>query len=388
MKIKKIVGKLHLWLGLASGLVVFIVSLTGCLIVFEEEICTLFQVGVFQKVEVQAAPYEQPSTIFSVADSVLAGKKIARTYYTAYMHKPAVTALWALDSTRQYHAVLQNPYTAAVVETYPYKVSFFAIMTHIHTSLAMGKTGTYIVGSATLIFVVLMITGIILWKPASKKGYKQRFTIKWNASGKRLNYDLHNVLGFYMAWVAIFIAITGLIWSFEWVNSAAKWVANGGSSGAAAPRQYFSDTSAVRPFNYRLADSIYAVHASDIEKIDAIRVYKPSSYKDVLRFTIETREGSTYARADEYLYDQYSGKLISYQPFADLSNGDKLQRMNYYIHMGSIGGLTGKMLAFFASLIATSLPVTGFLVWRGRRRRKKQVVLPGVLNRPSNLPQG
>nr|MCU0354079.1 PepSY domain-containing protein [Cytophagales bacterium] len=38
MRLRRLIGQIHLWLGLASGLVVFIVSLTGCLYVFEEEI--------------------------------------------------------------------------------------------------------------------------------------------------------------------------------------------------------------------------------------------------------------------------------------------------------------------------------------------------------------
>lgn len=375
---KKIVGKIHLWLGLASGAVVFIIAITGCLIVFEEEINSLFETGVFREVEKKDAPYALPSEIFSVADSALGERRIARTYYTVYMNKPNVSILWALDSARQYHAVLQNPYTASVVESYEYKTSFFAVMTYIHTSLGIGEIGTAIIRYATLIFVIMMITGIILWKPASKKGYRQRFTIKWNAKGKRLNYDLHNVLGFYMTWVAVFIAFTGLIWSFEWVNSSVKWVVNGGKTIAARNvGELFSDTvlSADRSswkFDYTLADSLYQTHAEDRQNVNAIRIYKPSSPSDVLRITVETSTGTAYARSDEYYYDQYTGKLLADRKFSSLSNGEKLQHMNYYIHMGSIGGLTGKTMAFFASLIASSLPVTGFRIWRGRRKKTKE----------------
>ena len=42
--------------------------------------------------------------------------------------------------------------------------------------------------------------------------------------------------------------------------------------------------------------------------------------------------------------------------------------MNYDIHVGAIGGLTGKIIAFIVSLICASLPVTGFLVWWMKRR--------------------
>jgi uncharacterized iron-regulated membrane protein len=39
--IKKINAWLHLWLGLASGVVVIVLGITGCILVFEQEIKSL-----------------------------------------------------------------------------------------------------------------------------------------------------------------------------------------------------------------------------------------------------------------------------------------------------------------------------------------------------------
>jgi uncharacterized iron-regulated membrane protein len=50
----------------------------------------------------------------------------------------------------------------------------------------------------------------------------------------------------------------------------------------------------------------------------------------------------------------------------------QLLRMNYDIHTGAVIGLPGKILAFFASLIAASLPVTGFYIRWGRRKQSKE----------------
>ncbi len=362
-----------MWLGLASGLIVFIVGLTGAILVFEEEISGVLNYGVFQKTQKQDSALAPPSRIFAVADSALKGKRIARIYYTVYTAGDRVNALWALDSTREYHAVLQNPYSGQVVADYDYSNAFFAIITHIHISLALGEAGTVVIRYATLAFVVLMVSGLILWKPASRKGYKQRFAIKWNASGKRLNYDLHNVLGFYMSWIAIFIALTGLVWSFEWINNSVQWIANGGKNIAVTNERVISDTTlsaGLTAAPWSVADSLFALFAGKANHTKAIRIYKPSSASDALRLTIETAQGANYARSDDYFFDQYSGRLLSAQPFAGLHTGEKIRRLNYYIHVGSIGGLTGKLLAFFASLIAASLPVTGFIVWRWRKRMK------------------
>ncbi|MNR67679.1 hypothetical protein D3C85_1918120 [compost metagenome] len=43
--------------------------------------------------------------------------------------------------------------------------------------------------------------------------------------------------------------------------------------------------------------------------------------------------------------------------------------MNYGIHTGQILDLPGKIIAFTASLIAAALPVTGFVIWYGRRKK-------------------
>ena len=88
-------------------------------------------------------------------------------------------------------------------------------------------------------------------------------------------------------------------------------------------------------------------------------------------------DAKTYWQADHHYYDQYTLKEIEvthvygkFSPATPLA--DKLMRMNYDIHTGAVLGLTGKTIAFFVSLIVASLPVTGFLLWYGRRYKKEK----------------
>jgi uncharacterized iron-regulated membrane protein len=60
-----------------------------------------------------------------------------------------------------------------------------------------------------------------------------------------------------------------------------------------------------------------------------------------------------------------------YGRLKDATASDKLFRMNYDIHVGAIWGIAGKILAFSVSLISASLPITGFLIWWGRRNKRK-----------------
>jgi uncharacterized iron-regulated membrane protein len=61
----------------------------------------------------------------------------------------------------------------------------------------------------------------------------------------------------------------------------------------------------------------------------------------------------------------YWGKL------KEASFAEKLLRMNYDIHIGAILGISGKIFAFLISLLIASLPVTGFLIYLGRKKTKK-----------------
>src|SRR5690606_323109 len=68
---------------------------------------------------------------------------------------------------------------------------------------------------STVIFIFMLISGLILWWPKNKRTARQGFRIMWRAHPKRLNYDLHKVLGFYISWIVIFSALTGLMFAFK-----------------------------------------------------------------------------------------------------------------------------------------------------------------------------
>jgi uncharacterized iron-regulated membrane protein len=73
---KKLIGLLHLWLGLASGLVVFVVAITGAIWTFETELSDwLYD---YRTVEVQQKPFLKPSTLKAQAQAVF-GKRVKAT---------------------------------------------------------------------------------------------------------------------------------------------------------------------------------------------------------------------------------------------------------------------------------------------------------------------
>ena len=368
MTFKKSIVKIHLWLGLSSGLVVLILGITGCILAFELEIRNLTE--SFRNVEVENKAVLPPSELKAIAEKHLVSKKALGIQYPG-KDQAAVAAYY---DEKEYELLFMNPYSGEVLKHKNMNKDFFRIVLDGHYYLWLpNDIGQPIAASATLIFLVMMISGLILWWPKNKAAKKQRFTIKWSARWRRKNYDLHNVLGFYMTWIAIFLAITGLVFGFQWFAKSLYWITSGGET-MVEHTHPVSDTTKKASF-VNMADHLWQEHRTGLKENESIAVYFASIPTDPVEIAVNHKPG-TYYNSDYYHYDQYTGKELpatgSYAgKFEDAPLADKIVRMNYDMHVGAILGLPGKILAFFASLIAASLPVTGFYIWLGRKKKKK-----------------
>lgn len=73
MTIKKAIRKIHLILGLTSGLIVFVLGITGCILAFEWEIRSFTE--PYRKVVQEEKAYLPPSALRAIADKNLTSKK-------------------------------------------------------------------------------------------------------------------------------------------------------------------------------------------------------------------------------------------------------------------------------------------------------------------------
>lgn len=379
---KKIVGKVHLWLGLTSGLVVFVISVTGCILAFEHEFKGML--FPYLRSEVREGKKQlPPSQLMAIA-----GKHIPDKEPNGVIYAPgkSVSVMYYGGPPDYYYQVFMDPYSGKVLKVWSEEEDFFHFILHGHFYLWLPPAiGQPVVASATLVFVIMLISGLILWWPRNKSAAKQRFSIKWNARWRRKNYDIHNVLGFYAMIVAMVLALTGLVWGFEWFSNGSYFLTTGKSL---KDIQFpMSDTTGYsKTASARLAaDKVWAGIQPEVPQTAGIAIYMPQAKTDPLTLFVNHRPG-TYYKGDNYAFDQYTLQpLKSDGPYggkyADASAGDKLRKMNYDIHTGAIWGLAGKILMFCASLICASLPITGVMIWWGRKKKQKKAV-PVVRMRP------
>ncbi|MBS1564583.1 MAG: PepSY domain-containing protein, partial [Bacteroidetes bacterium] len=307
---RKVNDWLHLWLGLAAGIVIVIVGLTGCIYAFEKEIRNVSE--PYQFVQPQKTAFLLPSQIKQAAakavfgnahDSSLA-KIMGVSYGTA---DKAATAAYT-DKRNGYTVLYINPYDGKLLHTKIFKKDFFRIILMGHYYLWLPPAvGQPIVASAVLIFVVLLITGMVMWWPKNlkKANLDKSFKIKWKASFKRVNYDLHNVPGFYISIFAFAIAVTGLVWGFKWFSSSYYWTISGGKSFVQL-KQPLSDTTKMSAAVLSPEDKVWLQMSREYpEGKGSIQIQSPIKKSDAIRVFYNPDEDTHYRREFRY-FDRYT----------------------------------------------------------------------------------
>lgn len=379
--IKKLLGQIHLWLGLIAGIVITISMIGAAIFVWEDELTDWWhQDLVFVKeVKTEALPLSQ---LFEVIKTTFPNQSFTslrlendvRRTYKFRTFKRAEKPGWSWWSTiEHWDQVYVDPYKGTVLGVVDKKRDWITMSRFLHQNLLLnGKIGQEIIGAAALIMIILALSGLYLWFPKNKKALKQRFQIKWKAKFKRVNWDIHSVGGFYTHLFVLFFAATGLVWSYKWwSNSIYRLLGND-------PKEVFARQD---PPTLSGADQSQAI---DIAFADALKrrpswwrmsfnTPRPDKEKGAISAFIRFKDAkSGWDTSDQYYYHPETGANTWSRIHEKKLLGEKWRNSNYAMHVGSIYGLPTKIIAFICALFFASLPITGFLIWWGKMRKKKK----------------
>ena len=214
--------KLHLWVSVPFGIVITITCFTGALLVFEKEITALC-VGDITVV----TPVGEPLPVSVIADKVDATLPADVDVKGVVVSSSPDEAYRVNLSKPKKAAVYVKQYTGEVIGK-DERLPFFRTVFRLHRWLmdsnpGEGKVfwGKIIVGASTLAFVVILLTGLVIWWPRNRKMLKNRLQIALKKGKNRFWYDLHVAGGFYAMLLLLVMALTGLTWSFEWYRNGA-----------------------------------------------------------------------------------------------------------------------------------------------------------------------
>lgn len=386
--------RIHLYLGLAAGLVIMVTCLTGAILVFEEEL---------QHASAKERYYVQPTTQRLPLEKLIANlrskmPKAKVTGVRVYSNAMRTVELSVRPDNKEKGKenvkpeepkpeggkekdmgkeadkkkeggglrAYANPYTGEIIEVVDNRKTFFFKVMSLHRWLLADDTGKMIVGVSTIIFLFIIITGIILWWPANVRILKQRLKIKTDASFKRVNHDLHLVLGFYSAIFLFVFAFTGLAWSFKWFNDGIYKVTGSPLKNPEPPKSLVLADS-VKKIGF---DKVLSIISTTQPEVKYYNINAPKEKDEVYMVSVLRNDAAHETATDAYYIDAYSGTIAGKLLFKDRSTGAKVRSTFKPVHTGAIFGTTSKIIALLACLIGFILPVTGIIMWINRAFKK------------------
>lgn len=353
---KKTLHSLHLYFGLISGTIVFIVALTGCFVSFDDDLRKAFHSDLYD--------VSKSSTSIKPVDEILTiAKRFASTEKIQGIRVPADTESSYEILLKGKKSIFVDPYSGKILGTLDKRNDFFGKMLRLHRNLFLDEVGEWITGISALVFLGMILSGIVLWWPTSKRNRKEKFKLKWNVHPIKRNYDLHTVLGFYASWLILLTVLTGLIFSFKWAENTLFFV-----TGSKKEKRMEVASVSKSTENTHAMDVLFQLVKKEFPAYSDCFIGLPEDKKGSVRFSMRYENAGFYRRIDNLFFDQYDGSLLKVKNFDDLSTGTKLRITAENIHTGKSFGLVGQWIVFFASLICASLPITGFLIWRNKRK--------------------
>jgi len=364
-RIRKFLNDVHLWLGLASGIVLFLICFTGTVYTFHTEIDHWFNKDKYE-VEPAANALSMEQLTTSLKAEVEGEVVSVRIFpapeqtYQFYIRK---------EGERRRTTYLVNQYSGEVLgDTKSNASAFFMTMFRLHRWLLLDiKVGRPIVGWSTVLFVFLIVTGLVIWVPQKAKAWRQGLKIKWSGNWKRINHDLHNALGFYTAIFLLLMALTGLQWSFTWYRTGLRQVL-----GVEQSSKTKTEAPAGVPENQQPLplEELMATVDVKLPHQGAYRIYLPDGENADIKIYKYHAGFFASPASDVVSINAYTGVVNTVEVFADKPFNEKVARSIKALHVGDVFGTFSKIIYFISCLIATTLPVTGTLIWINKLKKK------------------
>lgn len=241
---KKLFRKLHLWLSVPFGIFITLICFSGAMLVFEKEITEWCRPDLYFVNEVK----EKPLPLDQLMETVAAGLPDSVSI-TGVTISPEAERAYQVGLSKPRRAALYVDQYTGEVKGRSERLPFYDTMFHLHRWMMGDSTGfgKLLVGVSTLMLVIILLTGLLMWLTNRRKPLAKSLKISFTKGWPRFWHDLHVAGGIYATIFLLALALTGLTWSFSWyrtgfygmfgVEASAGGHPGGREGGGEAPRE-------------------------------------------------------------------------------------------------------------------------------------------------------
>lgn len=312
--LRRALFQIHLWTGIGLGIYVVLISVSGSAIVFRNELYKSAWSG--PKIVPVSGPRLSRDALKAAIHKAWPNYSVSYIFETK--HPNEAVEVWIDRNGRKRSKTvgrLFDPFTGRDLgPSRPALIGLVAWFSDLHTNLLAGQTGRAVNGFLSIFIVIMSVTGLILWWPGAGR-VKRSLKIDFRTNWKRLNWDLHSVVGL---WMFAFVFVWGVTGIYVVFPTPFQVVVN-----------HFSPLEL-----YKLQSSVEAPAVS--KQVAIIRV------------------------ADD------APPVRRRRPPIKRTPGDIFLRWFYYLHFGNFGGWPVKALWTLLGLAPVFLFVTGSIMWWNR----------------------
>ncbi|PEW00642.1 hypothetical protein CN425_15245 [Bacillus cereus] len=364
MKVRKVIGKIHLYLSMIAGMFILLIGLTGSLLVFQHELNRVLHPDLYKVTEGEKVTYQK------ALQAVLAvhPKGEIQRVYTPDEPSAQGVYLFNLKEGKAKQEVYIDPGNGRINGELGEK-SFFNQVGELHYHLLLNDfKGKEIVGIIGFIFFFIILSGLYLWWPGIKK-WIRGFVIRRSKNSYVKQYDLHRVIGGVSVPFLLIVSLTGGLLVYD--KTIFGWF---GAKSSVAPSKETLVSKALSgeklPLDYLLSEAEKAVPQG---KIMQVRLPEKAK-KGKAEGAVEIRMSRSYDPGNGNIkvwMDQYSGKVLAkLDPKVD--SGLTYQIWRLPLHTGTFGGVFTKILYVIGGLTPSILMFTGVYMWRYKKKNKRK----------------
>lgn len=351
---------MHLVAGVAAGVVVLIMSVTGVALTYEKQMLEWADRRAWSAPSPVAARHLPPETLLARVAEAQPGAAPTGVILRA---RPEAPATVTFDGNK---SLLVDPYTAAIIGPPPPAWrAFFRTVTVWHRFLALEDasraTGRAITGAANLAFLFIVLSGLYLWLPRAW-GWTQFKNVMWfrrGLAGKARDFNWHNVIGFWSA-VPLAIVVAGAVpISYPWASRLVYRMA-----GEQPPAAGAGPATVAEPGSANGLNAAWSRAQAQAPFWRTITVRLSPAAKP-LTLTLDEGYPGQPQKRQTLSIARATGEIVKAESFADLSAGRRARSWLRFAHTGEFYGLAGQTIAGLVSLGGGVLVYTGLaLAWR------------------------
>ncbi|HEY6816062.1 MAG TPA: PepSY-associated TM helix domain-containing protein [Croceibacterium sp.] len=351
----------HAAIGLLAGALLYIVCLSGTLLVFYEE---------WQRFE-QATPPQMtaidPDAVQRGMEALLATErgKPPTTHFYVDMPLAELPTTRVITDTQSMHLDAQGRLVG------PEQIEWANFLYGLHYTLnipvAQGLVGITLVGLLGVLMIALALSGLI----AHPKIFRDAFRLRTRHRGGVALSDWHNRLSVWTLPFSLAIAVTGAVIGLSTVTAAALAERYYGGDVEALYATMFGEEGEPDPAPAQLPDVATALRYMAANHPDVrltyVTVHEPGTAGQHVQIVAEHPRRLIFG--EYYLFDS-AGRFEGTAGLADGALGQQAAASNYDLHFGNYGGLPVKIAYALLGLALTAVCATGTFIWLGKRRRR------------------